>query len=160
MKKIVLLMLLFISGSVMMFAHEDDSVKKEKMYREVLEFKMKYMAQEMQLSESQKEKFFDLYEEMSEEKRECYEGAIKLDRKIKHEKNANDQEYQKVTEAFNKANQKWAEEEKEYNEKFAEFLTPKQMYKMKEAEQSFRSKLDEMRHNRKKEHSKKRDGKK
>lgn len=161
MKKIYLLVLLISASLNCAFAQDENPTKREKMFREVQEFKMKYLAQEMDLSDSQKKQFFELYEAMSKKKQECYQEAVKMDRALKHDKEATEAEYQNVTEAFNKANLESAEIDKEYNEKFAEFLTPKQIYRMKEAESEFKAKLDEMRHNRKKgkDHQKKHDEK-
>ena len=160
MKKILLLICLLI-GTCSAFAQStnEDPAKVEQRIREVQEYKMKYLAQEMDLSEAQKKKFFEVYEEMLQSKYECYQEAVKLDRKIKHEDGATEQDYHQVTEAFNNANTRWAEQEKIYNEKYAEFLSSKQIYKMKEAESTFKAKLDEMRHNRKKDRHKKKDHK-
>ena len=155
MRKLGLIVMLFLTAAVGAMAQDEDPVKREKMFREVQEFKMKYIAQEMDLSEVQKKKFFELYEEMNESKKECYKEAVVMDRRLKEDKNASDEEYQQVRTAFNEANSKWNEVEKEYDEKFSEFLTPKQMYKMKEAEENFRAKFDEMKHNRRKGHHKK-----
>ena len=155
MKKLSLIITLLIAGICFAFAHEEDAVRKEKMMKDVQEFKMKYLAQEMELSEAQKKKFFELYEEMNESKKECYKEAVVMNRRLKEDKSASDEDYQQVRNAFNEANVKWAEIEKQYDDKFAEFLSQKQIYEMKEAETNFRSKFDEMKHNRKKEHHKK-----
>lgn len=167
MKKLFLFLTILLISGVGLFAQttnsttpEETSSKREKMMKEVQEFKMKYLAQEMDLSEVQKKKFFELYEEMSQAKQSCYKEAIQMDRELKQDKDASEEDYQQVTVAFNKANQEWSEEEKVYNEKFAEFLTQKQIYKMREAENNFRAKLDEMKHSRRKDHHKKKDSKK
>ena len=157
MRKLSLIILLLFTAMATVFAHDGDPVKKEKMMRDVQEFKMKYLAQEMDLTELQKKKFFEVYEEMNESKKECYEEAVVMDRRLKRNPNATEEEYQQVRNAFNQANANWAETEKEYDEKFSEFLSQKQIYKMKEAENSFRAKFDEMKHSRKKEHHKKKD---
>ena len=150
MRKILFLLVLVFTSVGIAFSHEENHEKRDKMFREVQEFKMKYLAQEMDLSEVQKKKFFELYEEMCKSKKECYHDAVEMDRKLKEEKNPTDQEYQQVRNAFNESNTKWSDIEKQYDDKFSEFLTQKQMYKMKEAEQSFRTKLEEMKLNRKK----------
>ena len=159
MKKLILISIILLSGFSSLFAQEEDPVKREKMFREVQEFKMKYLAQEMDLSELQKKKFFELYEEESESKKECYQEAVVMDRKLKKEKEPTEEEYQQVRNAFSDANAKWAEIEKQYDEKFSEFLSQKQIYKMKEAENSFRAKFEEMKRKRKKDHHKKYDEK-
>ena len=166
MRKLFILIVIFLGGLTIAYGQEErpdkkdkDPVKKEKMFREVQEFKMKYIAQEMDLSEVQKKRFYELYEEMNESKKECYQEAVVMDRRLKEEKNASDEDYQQVRTAFNEANAKWAEIQKEYDEKFSEFLSPKQMYKMKEGEENFRAKFDEMKHSRRKSHHKKNEAK-
>lgn len=154
MKKIFLFVLLLSAGIGVMAAQDKEDGKREKMFREVQEFKMKYLAQEMDLSELQKKKFFEVYEEMEQSKRNCYKEATQADRKLKKDKEATEADYQQVTAAYTKANSEWANQEKQFNEKFSEFLSQKQIYKMKEAENSFKAKLDEMRHSRKKDHHK------
>lgn len=158
MKKISFILILLLTGICNVFA-QDDHAKREKMFKEVREFKMKYLAQEMDLNEAQKKKFFEIYEEMDRSRQSCYREAIKMDRKLKQDKDASEADYQKVTEAYNKANTEWSEKEKLYNEKLSEFLSQKQIYEMREAENSFRAKLDEMRHNKKKDHPKRKDEK-
>ena len=152
MKKWSFILILLITGFNFLAAQEENHHKRDKIFKEVQEFKMKFLAQEMDLNEAQKQKFFELYDEMSKSKQACYAEAVKMDRSLKKDKNATEEDYQKVTESFNKANAEWAETEKQYNEKFSEFLTSKQMYKMREAEKNFKAKLDEMRHSRKKDH--------
>lgn len=133
------------------FSKDEDGVKREKMFREVREFKMKYLAQEMDLTDEQKPRFFELYEEMCHKRDDCFKTAKELERKLKKGgKDASEEDYQKATEAMNQANAEAAEIEKNYNEKFSEFLSQKQIYKLKEAEHSFRSRLEEMKINRKK----------
>lgn len=133
---------------------DNDAAKREKMLREVRDFKVKYLAQEMELTDDQKQKFIELYEEISEKKDACYRPAREMERNLKREEDASEADYQQVTEAMNKANAEFAEIEKIYNEKFSEFLSQKQIYKMKEAENSFRSKLEEMRQSKKKHQDK------
>lgn len=152
MKKLVSLLLLTLCGITVALAKDKDHSQVEKRMREVQEYKMKFLAQEMELSEQQKKQFFELYEEMSEAKMNCYKEAVQLDRKVKHNANATESDYEEATKAFNTANEAWAEKEKYYNEKFSEFLSPKQIYKMKEAENTFRSRFEEMKQKRKKEH--------
>lgn len=154
MKKLVFLIMLLVVGAGFAFAQKEDEAKVEKRVQEVREYKMKYLAQEMELTEAQKKKFFEVYNEMSQKKWLCYKDAMKLERKVKHDKNASEADYQKLSEAINKANASWADSEKVYNDKFSEFLSQKQIFKMREAENSFRAKFNEMKQNRKKDHGK------
>ena len=75
--------------------------------------------------------------------------ARSLKKKLKKNPDATEEDYQKVTDSMNKAKAEAASIEKEYDEKFAEFLSQKQIFKMKSAENEFRQKMEEMRHNKK-----------
>ena len=152
MNRLYIFLLFLIAFSLNLLADKKDEHRKEKMFREVQEFKMKYLAQEMGLNEDQKKMFFELYGEMSKSKEECYKESRLLEIKLKKDKDASEEDYQHLTEAKNKANLENAEIEKNYDEKFAEFLSPKQIYEMKEAEKNFRNKLEDMRREKRKEH--------
>lgn len=154
MNKLITFLFLFLFGISFAMAQEEDIVKREKMMRDVKEYKMKYLAQEMELSEVQKKKFFELYDEMQESRKECFHDAVAMDRKLKGEKEADEEDYLQVRNAFSQAQANWTPIEAEYDDKFAEFLTQKQIYKMKEAENNFRSKMEELKHNRKRDHHK------
>lgn len=159
MNKIIVFLLLFFTGFSLAFSQNHPKGDIEKRIKEVREYKMKYLAQEMELSETQKIKFFEVYEEMSMAKRSCFKEARDMERKLKKGKDSTEDDYRKATEAMNTANAEWAEKEKVFNDKFAEFLTPKQIFKMKEAEESFNAKLKEMKINRKLDKKKPHDGK-
>ena len=159
MKRFCVLLLMSLLLVPASFAQKEDS-KENKKYKEFLEVKMKYLADEMDLNDSQRKKFYELYEEMSFKKMECYTSVRTLEKKLKKlGKDAPEGEYQKVTEAKDKANLESAEIEKQYNAKFSEFLSQKQIYNLKEAETSFKAKLEEMRHNKKKSSEKSKDHK-
>ena len=107
----------------------------------------------MDLKEDQQKKFFDLYNQMCDEKIKVFRETRQLENRLAKTSDASESEYEAVTKAITAAKEKDAEIEKRYDEKFAQFLTPKQIFKMKEAEGKFRDKMREMRH--KKRHSKK-----
>lgn len=131
------------------FAHDHDGKKHDKMFEEVQDFKMKYLAQEMQLKEDQKEQFFKLYDEMCRKRFEVMKPAWTLEKNLKKKSSPSEEEYQEAAEAMSNAKEKSAAIEKEYGEKFAKFLSQKQIFKMKEAEEEFRKKMQEMRQNKK-----------
>lgn len=156
MRKTILFLLLFAAFIPSMFAQGEETAKRNKMIKEGQEFRMNFVAKEMDLTDAQKQKFIPLYQEMCQKRIECFKEARKVEKKIKKEsKEPSDEEYSLIMQAQNKAKEQAAAIEKEYNEKFAEFLSPKQIYKLKEAENAFTAKLEEMRHERKREHRKK-----
>lgn len=149
MKKICFILFAVFMGFNFCFAQGKDH-DKEKMVKEVYEFKLKFLAQEMELKEDQQQKFFDIYNEMNEKRRAAYKDFYTLKKKLKDNPNASDEDYKRLREAEQKANEQSALIEKEYDKKFGEFLSEKQMYKMKEGENKFRNKIQEMKHNKKK----------
>ena len=151
MKKLTIFILMAFMSLTGLIARADSHGQKEQKHKEFLEVKMKFLAEDMDLTDSQKKKFFDLYEEMSLKKAECYRQVRELEKKLKKEgKNAPESEYQKATEALNKANAEAAEIDRQYNAKFSEFLSQKQIYQLKEAENNFKARLEEMKRNKKK----------
>lgn len=113
--------------------------------RELLEYKIKYLAQEMDLKSDQQTKFVELYTRMSNEKHQAFKSAIELERRVRNDKNASSEDYQRASDAMAQAKIKEGEIEKKYDAEFKKFLTAKQIYKMKEAEGTFREKLRELR---------------
>lgn len=151
-RKLLLFLFLILGMSASVCAQGPGPDKKDrgKMMKEVREFKIKYIAQEIELQDNQKEQFVALYNEMSDKRDGVMREAFKLERKVKRDSNATEADYKAAADAMNKARTEDAAIEKEYDEKFAKFLTSKQIYKMKSAEEEFRRKMEEMRHNKKK----------
>lgn len=152
MKKLLLFIILALTlGAFDGFAQKTrpGKVEREKMWREMQEFKMKFLAQEMDLKESQQKKFFELYEQMSEEKRKVFRETKALEKKLKNNPDATDEEYSRVSAAITEAKEKEARIDKEYDAKFSTFLTSRQIFKMKAAEEKFRDKMRDM-HNKRK----------
>lgn len=126
---------------------------KEAMRREIREYKMKYLAQEMELNAETQKPFFELYDKLEDERDEIMKEPRRLDRQVKADKNASEEDYARAAEAIAAAKIKVSEVEKAYDERFAEFLTAKQIYKMHEAEESFRQKMRQMRDKKRTGHS-------
>lgn len=145
-KHLLILLTLIIGMALPSFAHKHDGKKGEDMMKELREFKVKFIAQEIDLKDDQKARFIELYNEECDKRVEAMREAWKMERELKNNKNATEADYQAVTDAMNKAKAKDAEIEKFYDEKFAQFLSQKQIFKMKEAENEFRKKMAEMRH--------------
>ncbi len=157
--KILLPLILVLCGflssnaSVSLDFPSPDGKSKEEVFREIQEFKMKYLAQEIDLKEDQKKPFFELYEEMNKKRMAAMNNARSIEKKVKKKKDATEADYQSVTEAWNKAREEDAAITREYDGKFSKFLSQKQIYKLKTAEESFRKKMEEI-HHKKKKHGK------
>ena len=147
MRTLLLTILLSIFGISIAFADGKKEKSRDEIFREVQEFKMNYLAKEMDLNNDQKTKFFDLYREMTLKRRECMRNAYHLKHKLKKMENPTEADRQVATEAMSKARAEEAAIEKEYAKKFSRFLTQKQIIKMKEGEEAFRKKMEEMKRN-------------
>ena len=110
----------------------------------VLRVPMKFLAQEMDLKDNQIEQFKELYSKMSSEKRKAFATAMKLERKLKADKEAHEADYEAAAKAMDEAKIKDHEIDKRYDDQFAKFLTAKQRFKMKSAEEAFRRKMEQM----------------
>lgn len=119
-----------------------------KMLREIQEYKMKFLAQEMEIKPDQKEKFVELYQKMSSERHSNFEKMRKLEASLNE--NTSDADYKAATDAMADLRIKDAALEKKYDAEFAKFLTHKQIYQMKRGEEKFRRKMAGMHHKRKK----------
>lgn len=126
--------------------HGGKKEDKDKMFKEIQEFKLKYLAQEMGLSEAQRKEFNEVYTQMSMEKGMIFNSCRKIEKDLKDNPNLTDEDYAKASEKLEAAREKEALLDKTYDAKFATFLSAKQIYKMKQAERAFLEKLREMRH--------------
>lgn len=154
MKKLLLLMLMIFGISAGVYAQNPGKKgPDEKKIKEIRDYKIKYLAQEMELKGDQKSKFVELYEKMSDEKIKNFRSMRAMEKRLKD--NATEAEYKELTSKISDCRVRDAQIEKEYDAKFAEFLTPKQLYMMKEAEGKFRKKMMDMHHKRKEERKKK-----
>lgn len=118
---------------------------KEDMRKELEEYKMKFIAQEIDLKEDQQKKFFELYSQMNDERDKVMIPAMRLERKVKRDQNATESDFAAAGRAMTEAREKMAQIEKRYDEKFATVLTSKQLFELKAAEEKFRQKMQEMR---------------
>lgn len=135
MKTIILTLLLLLAPAISWAQKNSDE-------RQLLEYKLKFLAQEMELKSDQQNTFVTLYSRMSGEKRKAYEAAIDLEHRVKRNENATAEDYAKATEAMTAAKVKEGQIDQKYEKEFKKFLTPKQLYLMKQAEDKFRQSLE------------------
>lgn len=144
MRKICFFLLVTLLAAIPANAQKQQK-DRENMRKEITEFKMKFIAQEIELKDDQQKQFFDLYAQMTAERMKLLKEKKALEKKLE-KANATDEEYEEVVAALSVAKDKEAEIEKKYDEKFSKFLSSKQIFKMKAAEGKFNDKMHEMRH--------------
>ncbi|MDE7381766.1 MAG: hypothetical protein K2N03_06540 [Muribaculaceae bacterium] len=115
------------------------------MSKEIQEFKIKYLASEIDLADSKLAKFSDICNEQDKERAKAFSDVRKLEKQVKDKKNAAEEDYLKLSEAKTNLKLKMAEIEKKYDEKFSSIISQKQLYKLREAESTFRKKMHRMR---------------
>lgn len=149
---ILILAALFVFPS---FAQKQASGAKDKDSRrqEMLELKLDYLAKEIDLKEDQKKQFDELYTQMETERRAIFKKIKSAEKAIKNNKDATEADYEKASNEINSAKAEMSRIEKQYNEKFATFLSKKQLYKLNQAENTFMQKMQNCRD--KKKHEKK-----
>lgn len=113
--------------------------------KEMTQFKLDYLAKEIDLREDQKKQFYELYGQMEAERRAIFKKMKAAEKSISENKNAGESDYDKATKEINAAKSEMAVVEKQYDDKFSTFLSKKQMYKLKEAEAKFTQKMQECR---------------
>lgn len=138
MKKIYLLFLLLIFTLVPVVAQEKGGLTPEKR-KEYREYKMKFLAQEMGLKSDLRKEFYNVYNQLSDERFPIRKEIREIDKKIKNN-TASEQDYA----SLNRLREQEAEIEKRYDARFSSFLSSKEIFKMKEAENIFRKKLHEV----------------
>lgn len=146
MKKLLLLFLLLLTASIGFNAAaqpKGHGKHDPKMMKEITDYKIKFLAQEMELKDDQKEKFAELYQKMTEEKMQNFHKMRELEKSLKED--SSEKDYQEASKTIADIKQRDIQLDKEYDEKFAKFLSQKQIYKMKEAEDKFRQRMHEMR---------------
>lgn len=136
-RKLLLLFVLAILA-VPTFAQKHHGDKnKEDRKKEFLEIKLKFLADEIDLKEDQKKQFEELYSQMEAERRQTFKKIKGIEKKMSEKRDASEADYESAVEDLQKAKDEMTVIEKKYDEKFANFLSKKQLFKLHEAEQKF-----------------------
>lgn len=147
----MLMLLVLIAGTSVMDAQPKNRKRggDHCWFKEMTEFKLKFLAQELELTEEQQKRFFPVYTEMMNAKHNVMHKARNAEKRLKGIANPTDEDYRMASEAMDEAKKEDETIEKRYDAKFKTILTPKQMYKLKEAERKFNERLRDMRHKKK-----------
>lgn len=123
---------------------------KKEMIKEIREFKVEFLAKEMELTAAQKKKFAEVYAERMDELHTYMEKSHALEKRMESDKNLSEEEYAKAIATLDEYRDKCREIEKRNDAKLKTFLSQKQMFRMREAERKFRDTMRKMRHSPKK----------
>lgn len=138
-------LLFFIPG----YARDGKDKVSEAKKKEMLEFKINFIADAIDLKDNQRKQFEEVYTQMETERRAAFRKMKDAERKIAGNKNATEADYDKANKEISAAKTQMAEIEKKYEQKFSTFLTKKQMFKMKEAEEQYMQRMRDCRNQKK-----------
>ncbi|MDE7153274.1 MAG: hypothetical protein K2O00_02365 [Muribaculaceae bacterium] len=110
---------------------------RKQFFKEIREYKHKFLSRELGLSKEQEQKFFPIYDQMEDETDKLQEETRDLEEKVREADNPSDLEYEKATDAIFELKMKEGEIEKSYLEQFRTVLTDKQLFNLKNAERNF-----------------------
>lgn len=120
-------------------------------FRKLKEAKHSFLTRELDLTESQREEFFKLYDAKEAERQAAEQKVRNLEKEVKKKgAAATDNDYDKVITAQYKFNHEIAKIESKYEQAFRKVLTKRQLYKLRSAEFSFDHKLMRQEHKDKK----------
>lgn len=121
---------------------EENTVDRQRFFKEMRDYKHRYLARELGLTKDQQNRFFTIYDEMENETNKINDETRDLERRISESPDeVSDLEYEKATEALFDLKINEGEIEKEYMNKFKEVLTKKQLFSLKSAERKFNREL-------------------
>ena len=123
---------------------------KHPSHQEMMQFKMEFLAKEMELREDQKKQFNEVYLQMEQDRRSIFKKMKEAEKKINSTQNATEADYEKASQEISTARQQMSAIESNYDKKFEKFLSKKQIFKMKEAENKFNERMRHARDDKKK----------
>lgn len=124
-------------------AEPKDEPNAEKL-KELQEFKVKYLCQEMDLPADKQAEFSKLYMQYENERSTLFRELHKNFKHLSKSQSHTDVDYANAAEKMASAKSREGDLEMKYFNIFKTMLTPKQLYLMKRAEDKFDRKLGEM----------------
>lgn len=129
-----LLLCILLSGIQAFGAGPQDKAKRQQWYDNMIQTKIDYLAKKIDVTPEQKEKFEKTYKAMSNETNRLSRDTRSLERQVSKKSDATDLEYEKASEAIAEFKSKEGAIELKYYRQFKTFLTKKQLFQLKIAE--------------------------
>ncbi len=139
MKKIILI---FIFSSIYLFSFSQRQCMSEEQREKIKAEKIKFIIEDLQLTESEKTNFIPLYKEYNKKLNKLHKAKKQKFREYKKNSlNMSDQELLKTADAIVNTEIKMAELKKEYLEKYKKILPAQKILLLYKAEQRFKKHL-------------------
>lgn len=115
-----------------------DSQQRKAKFEQFCQFRRDYMQKQIGLTDQEAQQFFTLYEELEAKKWKIDKEARDFARRVARSKSAvSDTEYEKAAQALLEKDEKMAQLDREYYDKFKSFLSSEQLFKFKNAQMKF-----------------------
>lgn len=130
----------FLIAAILMplsVAAQSSAAQRARWMEQIRKTKFEFFTKEVNLSKDQQSQLFPLYEEMEKSIYKVNNEAEALLKKTAANANATDTEYEAAANAAAKSTLRQGEIELEYFNKFSKFLSKKQLFLLKQAEDKF-----------------------
>lgn len=111
------------------------------MIREIQEFKIKFLIQEADINKEQQAEFVKIYTELSNAKLNLMKACHDEQKALRAKASPTDEDYIRVSEKLAEAKSAEGALELKYFQQLRKLLSPKQLYKLKDAELKFNRKM-------------------
>ncbi|HIY48665.1 MAG TPA: hypothetical protein H9834_02435 [Candidatus Barnesiella excrementavium] len=115
-----------------------DSQQRKAKFEQFCQFRRDYMQKQIGLTDQEAQQFFTLYEELEAKKWKIDKEARDFARRVARSKSpVSDTEYEKAAQALLEKDEKMAQLDREYYDKFKTFLSSEKLFKFKNAQMKF-----------------------
>lgn len=143
MQKLLIILLLTFCACLPAAAQKKTDGNFEKQRKELLDFKVKYLVQEIDVPADKRAEFESTYRQMEQERHVLFSNIHAKAKALS--KASSDAEVLAVTDLIAGAKQKEGAIESKYYQIFKKMLTPRQLLNMKRSEDRFNRKVMQMR---------------
>ncbi len=118
---------------------DDKKPDRQEWFRQMRQFKHKFLVKELSLTKQQQEEFLPLYDSMQQEIEKVQQQVRQTERKIARAKDnaVSDADYLQAARVATEAKAREGAVEEMYFDKFSKVLSPEQMYQLHFAERKF-----------------------
>lgn len=122
---------------------DDKKPDRQEWFRQMRQFKHKFLVKELSLTKQQQDEFLPLYDAMQQEIEKVQQQVRQAERKINRAKDSavSDADYLQAARVATEAKAREGAVEEMYFDKFSKVLSPKQMFELHFAERKFTREL-------------------
>lgn len=129
-------------------AQADNGEQRDQWFKEVREYKHRYLAKELSLSREQEQNFFAIYDKAEDDVTKINNETRALERRIREQGSVTDLEYDQAIEALVDQKKKEYDIEHEAFDKYKAILSKKQLFMLKSVERQFTREVMKFHHRR------------